>query len=63
MISQTDKRIVVSPRVQILELRNDEAYFETMGSWYLNKAIEQSEDMIYIDCFDEHYKLLKVSIL
>jgi hypothetical protein len=63
VISQTDKRIVVSPRVQILELRNDEAYFETMGSWYLNKAIEQSEDMIYIDCFDEHYKLLKVSIL
>lgn len=63
ILEKTQTKIYLSPRVEIMELKNNEPYFETMGSWYLNNAIEQMQDMIYVDCYDDRYKVLKVSIL
>jgi hypothetical protein len=45
-------------------LDNDEtSFFETMPSAVLNEAMKQSNDIIYIDCYDEKYKILKLKNL
>lgn len=38
-------------------------YFETMASSALNSGIESKEDLLYIDCFEDRYKVFKLSII
>lgn len=40
-----------------------DAYFETQTSYYINKAIEQKENLLYVDCIKAGYKIIKVSML
>ena len=40
-----------------------DSYFETQASYYINRAIEQKENLIYIDCCCDKYKIIKVVIL
>jgi hypothetical protein len=35
-------------------------YFETMASYYVNAAIQNAQELIYIDSYDDKYKIIKV---
>jgi len=41
----------------------DAVLFETMASDALNRALAKNEDMLYIDCYEEKYKILKLKSL
>jgi hypothetical protein len=60
ILNSTQLPVVASMRCQELDCTKDEEYFETAASYYLNRAIESREGVLYIDCFDGNYKLLKV---
>jgi len=34
--------------------------FETFVSYKINKAMEKSEDLVYVECFEEKYKVIKL---
>ncbi len=51
MVKNSSKKVLFAPK-------ND--YFETMPSYYVNAAIEDEEELIYIDSFKDGYKILKV---
>lgn len=51
LTSQTDSRIVYS---------NRDEYFQTQASYYINRAIEQKEDLLYIDYCEDRYKIIRV---
>jgi hypothetical protein len=55
-----DCEIIVSNRCKSLEFEKDSKFFETMASGAVNKAIKNGEKMIYIDCFNDKYKMLKI---
>jgi len=60
VLQSSDCKIVVSNRCKNLEQEKDSKFFETMASYTINKTIENSEKMIYIDCFNDKYKMLKI---
>ena len=37
-----------------------EEYFETMPSYYINMAVEEGEELLYIDSFENQYKIIKL---
>ena len=55
--------IVLSPRCTKIQKNNQLILFETMASYMLNEAMKKSNDIIYIDCFKEKYKILKLKNL
>ncbi len=59
----SDKRVLVSPRCTKLEYEKDLKFFETMASYAVNEALAKSEDLIFIDCFEDRYKILKLKSL
>jgi hypothetical protein len=42
---------------------SDTKPFETLASYEINKAMEDSKDLIYIECFEERYKIVKLKSL
>ena len=59
-IEKSEMNVMVSPRAQNFEQTGNVEYFETIGSWFVNKALENQEELIYIDCYDKYYKMIKV---
>ena len=53
VVSKTESRVVFS---------NEGEYFETQASYYINRAIEQKENLLYVDVVGEKYKTLLVDI-
>jgi len=58
-----DFKVVVSTRCKSLNSLKDSEYFETMPSYYLNKTIQEKENLLYIDCFKNSYKIIKITSL
>jgi len=52
-VSKAESRVVFS---------NKGEYFETQASYYLNRAIEQKENLLYIECYKDDYKTMLVNI-
>ena len=53
VVSKTDSRVVFS---------NEDGYFETQASYYINRATEQKENLLYIDSYKEGYKTMLVNV-
>lgn len=60
LVKENALNIVSSMRCEDLELYKDSEFFETMPSYYLNQAIQTKRDLLYIDCFENSYKVIKV---
>lgn len=56
-------KVISSMRCRELKAKKDTKFFETMASYALNRAMELNEDLIYIDCFEDRYKILKLKSL
>lgn len=52
--------IVSSLRCDTLEYEKPSIYFETYASYLVNDAIESDRDTLYIECYEEKYKILKI---
>ncbi len=63
IIATNDKRLLASPRCIKLECEKESKFFESMASYALNAAMNDSKDLIYIDCFEDRYKILKLKSL
>lgn len=63
LIDADDNALLASKRCTGLDVESDPRYFETMASHAINHAIERGEDLTYIDCFEDAYKILKVKCL
>ncbi len=53
VVSKADVRVIFS---------NEGEYFETQASYYLNRAIEQKENLLYVECYKECYKTILVNV-
>ncbi|MFK5882261.1 MAG: hypothetical protein QM482_08590 [Sulfurospirillum sp.] len=63
IIRRNNVKAVSSLRCQELRCEKDLKFFETIASYEINKAVEKKEEIIYVDCFEERYKILKLKIL
>lgn len=55
--------VQASFRCEGLDLEEDAKVFETVASYAVNKSVENSQDLIFIDCFENRYKILKIKSL
>lgn len=62
-VKVSDENIAVSIRCKKINAKKPKKFFETIPSFEINKAIKNQKDMIYIDCFNDKYKILKLKIL
>jgi len=53
LVSKSESKVIYSDK---------DIYFETQASYYINRAIEQKEDLFYIDSFEDKYKIVMVDI-
>jgi len=53
--------VITSPRCINLELQKETYFFENLPSYLINKYIEDNSDLLYIDCFKNKYKILKLT--
>ncbi len=63
ILNNNDKHFLASPRCQELNLKKGLNFFETIASYELNASMKNSKDLIYIDCFEDRYKILKLKSL
>ena len=57
-LSQVEK-IAKESKIKVVFAPKDE-YFETMASYYINEAISLDEELLYIDSFEDSYKIIKL---
>lgn len=55
--------VLTSIRCTELQKFKEPKLFETIASYALNDSMKKNEDMVYIDCFKEKYKILKLKSL
>jgi len=60
LLKETKLDVFSSMRCHELDTPKDDEFFETMPSYYINKAIETKKDLLYIDCFENNYKIIKL---
>lgn len=63
ILSKNDKKVLVSSRCKDFEFEKDSSFFETMASYVVNKTIKNGESIIYIDYFNNRYRMLKIESL
>lgn len=63
LLASSKAEVLASMRCVNLELKKESKFFETMASFALNEAMKKSEDLIYVDCFEDRYKILKLKSL
>lgn len=63
LVKTSELEVMVSMRCKALELPKDSEYFETMPSYYLNKTAQERRNLLYIDCFENSYKIIKIMSL
>ncbi len=63
IVESSDMGIVASPRCSKLEYQKDSKFFENMASYELNVALQNCKNLIFIDCFENRYKILKLKSL
>ena len=60
--SKEDIESVVSKAESRVVFSNEDGYFETQASYYINRAIEQKENLLYIEYYKEGYKTILVNV-
>jgi len=60
LVQKSNLNIVSSMRCEDLELFQDKEFFETMPSYYLNQAVQTKRDLLYIDSYENRYRVIKV---
>ncbi len=53
-------RVMTSIRCNELEYEQPDSYFETNASFVVNEVIKDRVDTIYVECYNERYKILKI---
>ena len=60
ILENENSKIFSSMRCNALEHKMPDAYFETNASYVLNEAVKTKEDTLYIECYNDKYKILKI---
>ncbi len=60
IIKETSLDVVSSMRCCDLDAKKYDEYFETAASYALSEAISLKNDILYVDCYDNKYKILKL---
>jgi len=60
IIKEESLRVVCSLRCKALEREKPEVFFETFGASAVAKATQTKEDTLFIECYEDRYKILKV---
>ena len=63
ILKDETSKIVVSARCSALAYETPSLYFETHASYVLSEAIQTKEDTLYVECYNEKYKILKIKSL
>lgn len=63
VLLKDDKRVVISNRCKEFESEKDSGFFETMASYVVNNTIKNDENLVYIDYFNNKYRMLKIESL
>ena len=63
IVEDSKSKVVSSIRCEELDTQKEGEYFETMASFAINSAIESKEDLVYVDCYEGSYKVLKLTII
>ena len=63
ILQDETSKIVVSMRCSDLKYETPSAYFETNASYVLNEAIKTKEDTLYVERYNDKYKILKIKNL
>lgn len=63
ILENESSKIVVSGRCSALEYEAPSKYFETNASYVLNEAIRTKVDTLYVECYNDKYKILKIKSL
>jgi len=61
VISKSSQKLYLSQRCKELEGEKSSFYIETDASYLINKAIQEQEDYLYVECYEQRYKLLKIT--
>lgn len=56
-------KIVLSKRCGDLKYEKPSAYFETYASYVLNEATKERKDTLYVECYNDKYKILRIKNL
>jgi hypothetical protein len=63
-LAQIESKKVFSPRCIKLDAQKEKTFFfETMAGYVINDFVSKCEDMIYVDCFEDRYKILRLKSL
>ena len=60
LLKETNIDVFLSIRCKALDTPKEDEFFETISSYCINKAIEEKQDLLYIDCFENNYKIIKL---
>jgi len=60
MIKNSKEKIVYSNRCKSFKSEKDKFIFETIASYEVNSCIKKQQDIVYIDCYKDKYKILKI---
>lgn len=60
IINHADAEVIVSPRCKSLDATRTDVFFETIGSYMINEFIQKQENLIFVDYFDDKYKILRL---
>ena len=63
VLATNKTEVLVSMRCKKLDYDKPKVFFETMASYAINSYIEESKELIYIDCFEDKYKILRLKSL
>ncbi len=60
IIKEEDIQVICSQRCRALEGVKPLVFFETYGASVVNELIEKQENALFIECYNEKYKILKI---
>lgn len=63
ILDEVEFEVIVSMRCKELKYVKEKKFFETTASYFINKALKDKKALFYVDCFDEKYKIIKISSL
>lgn len=63
IIHNSAVKVYASPRCSSINAKKADVFFETIASYTINESIKNLQDMIFCDCFEDKYKILKLRII
>ena len=63
LLAKSDMKPLFCARCKEFTRENESKFFETMISYAINKALQEKEDTLFVECFEEKYKILTLKSL